>query len=92
MTDQPQFPPADPGNPFLSETPAVISATPVTLPDQQPRLLVTMRAGNGTLTAFLKREQALSWAATISGQAERVSSLIVPGAVHLPPVQNGHKP
>ena len=75
-------PPIDPGNPFLSELPANLATVVVQTP-AGPRLALTLRVGNGTLTAFLTRDDAMAWASAIEKAASGVSSLVVagPGAI-----------
>jgi hypothetical protein len=75
---QMQVPITDPGNPFIGEYPAMLSAQPVPTPGGQ-RLAVTMRVGSGTLTALLAKDDAERWRDVLSQETARMNGLILPG-------------
>lgn len=82
MTDQtlPPPPPIDLGNQLLAQTPTALATRPFpdpTKPGQQ-LLAVTIRTPSATLTVFLTRDEALSYARAIRTSAQAMSGLILP--------------
>ena len=65
-------PPVDPGNRLLGPVPAELTCAVLGTPAGQ-RLALTIRTGSATLTVFLDKAAAGSWAAAISGNAGRMS-------------------
>lgn len=93
MTQPAELPPFDQGNPYVlaMELPAMVVAAHVH-GSNGARLLVTIRSGGTTLTIPLSKEDAQTWGAYITGEAGKMSSLIV-AAPGLPPsALNGHRP
>lgn len=96
MTQPAELPPFDQGNPYVlsMELPAMVSAVQVH-GSNGARLLVTIRSGGATLTVPLSKEDALVWGAYLTGEAGKMSSLIVAGAGQIPTgmaAPNGHGP
>ncbi len=72
----------DPGNPFVSRLPAALSAEVVRDPSGKEMLAVTMRVGNGTLTAILEKHEGQEWGGLINGKAAQISGLVLaPGVL-----------
>lgn len=69
--DSVNFPPADLGNHLLLPGPAVLTTSPVNLPDG-PRLMLTIRTGSTTLTVFLAKEDLQMWRKQLERDEQRM--------------------
>jgi len=78
-----QVPPVDPGNALLGGVPAQL-----TVSEQQTSngkmAAVTIRTPCTTLTVFLGREEAASWATLIQRTADQMGGLVLVGAGAMP--------
>lgn len=73
----PDVPIVDPGNPMLTEGPAMLSLGQVPTPTG-PRVVLTIRTPTTTLTCLLQRQDALNWARLIRQEAQGLSTLLLP--------------
>jgi len=70
---QPGLPPVDPGNPLLSEQPAIMVLGKVATPTGE-RMTLTIRTTSATLTVMLDGKAAQQWAAQLTRMADRMSA------------------
>lgn len=75
MSDQ-QLPPVDPGNLFLTKTPASLTTTELAGPDGRVAA-ATIRTPGTTLTVLLTRDECADWAAALQARANSMSGLVV---------------
>lgn len=69
--------PADPGNPFLTQSyPSNIAIGQIQTA-AGPHLLVTFRSGPCTLTMLLSKQDAQNWGAMLTEAGSKISSLII---------------
>jgi hypothetical protein len=73
----------DVGNPFITRLPASLSAEVVRNPVTGGEMLaLTMRVGNGTLSAILDKTEGQEWAGLINGKCGEISGLVLaPGVL-----------
>jgi len=74
----PEVPPVDLGNPVLAPDRALLSLYRITPPGGEQLVSLTIRTPSTTLTVFLGRDDALTWARMLRTEAQRLSGLIVP--------------
>lgn len=75
---QPQPPPMDPGNRYISEVPAELTCGVANTPGGQ-RLLLTVRTTSATLSVFLDKTTGEQWRDIIAKELSSMSGLILPG-------------
>lgn len=75
----------DAGNPFLSVQPANLAVSIVNTEAGQ-FMMLTMRVGNCTLTAFLTKPNVEQWETVIKIEKDKMTSLVFPSDSEL----NGH--
>jgi hypothetical protein len=85
MSEQPQLPPVDPGNPFTQPAPSSLTTFQVAR-DGVGLVGMTVRTVGATVTVFLDRDAAVAWAGQIQAEARGVSPLIVANGATIPPV------
>ena len=67
----------DPGNPILTEGPALASIGQTQTPAGS-RVILTIRTSSTTLTVLLDRDDALNWARLLRQEAQGLSTLLLP--------------
>lgn len=75
--DNSSVPPVDQGNPVLGPGPALLSLHRITPPGGEQLVSLTIRTPSTTLTVFLGRQDALTWARMLRAEAQQLSGLIV---------------
>jgi hypothetical protein len=79
MPEQIIPPLVDPGNPYIGQYPAALQLGIGQGPDGQPKMIMSIRCGPASLAVLLTREQAKQWGREIVDNADKVSSLMIPG-------------
>jgi hypothetical protein len=90
---QPPPPPFDTGNLLLAEQPAQLTTAVIQTPGGQ-RLATTIRTPSATLTVFLAKKDADSWAAALATGAGglSVAGLVVANGATLSGAVPNHRP